>query len=247
LNVVNDTIVGHKDIRLPPLLTATLTTTNALVFVVGNRFRAEAYEPYLSLLRHALDQNGLPTTAAVVSERWTRFVLNGILTTATMEQVRYQLSMLYPELRMGRDPRWLTTESKRVGKEASSVVITLVGQLTMKDVVDGPPFLYLFNREIRLRDYLSFGPTTRCGRCCLYGHPTTRCTAETPTCAVCAEPHFMRKHPCKIPRCPRGGECTHAPFRCASCGGPHKATDRMCPAFCERIAQRQQTSDMDLA
>jgi hypothetical protein len=78
LNLVNDTIVGHKDIRLPPLLTAALTTTNTLVFVVGSRFRAAAYEPYLSLLRHALDQNGLPTTAAVVSERWTRFVLNGI-------------------------------------------------------------------------------------------------------------------------------------------------------------------------
>jgi hypothetical protein len=155
--------------------------------------------------------------------------------------------MLYPELRLGREPRGLTTESKRVGKEASSAVITLVGQLTMKDVIDGPPFLYLFNREIRLRECLAFGPSTRCGRCFLYGHPTTRCTAETPTCAVCAELHFTRRHSCKIPRCPPGGECTHAPFCCASCDGPHKATERTCPAFSERITQGQQTSYMDLA
>jgi hypothetical protein len=80
--------------------------------------------------------------------------------------------MLYPELRMGRDPRRLNTESKRVGKETSSVVITFVGQLTMKGVVNCPPFLYLFNREIRLKDCISFGPTTHCGRCCLYGQPT---------------------------------------------------------------------------
>jgi hypothetical protein len=73
-----------------------------------------------------------------------------------MEQVRYQLSTLYAELHMGCDPRWLTTESERVGKEASSVVITLVGQLTMKDVIAGPPLLYLFNCEISLMDYVSF-------------------------------------------------------------------------------------------
>jgi hypothetical protein len=67
------------------------------------------------------------------------------------------------------------------------------------------------------------------------------------TLVIGAPLHFTRKHPCKIPRCPRGGECKYAPFRCTSCGGPHKATDRMCHAYCERIAQRQQTSDMDLA
>jgi hypothetical protein len=120
LVVVNDTIVAHKDIQLPPLLTATVSSSSALVFVVGNRSHAVDYEPYLSILRHALQQDGFATIAAVVSERWTRFTLNGVPTTVTMDQIRYQIAMMYPELRMGRDPRWLTTDAKRAGKEASA-------------------------------------------------------------------------------------------------------------------------------
>jgi hypothetical protein len=150
---------------------------------------------------------------------------------------------------MGRDPRWLNTESKRVGKETSSVVITFVGQLTMKGVVNGPPFLlpvplqprdppeglHLIRTHHPLRPLLPVRP------------PHARCTTEAPTCAVFDEPHLTRKHPCAIPSCLRGYGRTLPPFRCGSCNGPHKDTDRACPTYCMRISQCKQTSDTPLA
>jgi hypothetical protein len=66
-------------------------------------------------------------------------VFNGVSTTATMDLVRHHIAMMYPELRMGRQTGCRTTDATKSCQEASSVVITLVGKLRMKDVLHGPP------------------------------------------------------------------------------------------------------------
>ena len=57
----------------------------------------------------------------------------------------------------------------------------------------------------------------QCFRCLLFGHSSTRCTAE-PKCKTCAGPHDSRA--CQQP--------PSAPIKCANCGGPHRATYRGC-------------------
>jgi hypothetical protein len=66
--------------------------------------------------------------------------------------------MLYPEIRLGQSPRWLTTAEQRAGKEASSVVLTIVGRQTTKSI--GRSQLYLFNRRCSIKEYVMFGPST---------------------------------------------------------------------------------------
>jgi hypothetical protein len=228
LQVINSTITNHTDITHPPFILAHITaTTNNLVFTVAPQHMGASYEPYLAIFEDALHE--FPIASSRISQRWTRFILHGIPTTATPENVRTEIETTYPTLRMGQTPRWLTSPERRQGKEASSMVITLIGEMTKKSL--GANNLAVFNRECNLAEYISFGPSTQCNKCQLFGHPTQRCTAAGHTCAVCAQNHPTREHPCAIESCKAGHFCKHPPIRCANCHQPHKANDRNCPTY----------------
>jgi len=198
-----------------------------LVLTVGLQHRGIDYEPYLGILQAALSEFN-PITANV-SQRWSRFCLHGIPTNTTPDDVRKEVESLYPSLQMGQTPRWLLGQDRREGKEASTMVITLVGDVTMKSL--GASSIFVFNKRCNIAAYISYGPATRCNKCQLYGHPTQRCPATTPTCAVCARPHLTKDHTCPITTCKAGPACTHPPLSCASCKAPHKSTDPNCPTY----------------
>jgi hypothetical protein len=193
------------------------------LFTAGPRSRGRDYEPFLGIILDALSV--IPTVSAHVSQRWTRYVLNGIPTATTPEDAREEIEMLYPAAKLAKTPRWLTTAENQQSKTASSMVITLVGPTKLRHSK-----MSLFNRECDVRDYIPFRDTTQCSRCQRFGHPTALCKAA-PACAVCAQPHLIHQHPCNIPGCPKGCRCAHPPLCCALCQQPHKATDRSCPAF----------------
>jgi hypothetical protein len=221
LRTVNRALVGHPDVTVPPLYTAYVSRTNALVFTAGPRHRGRDYEPFLGIIRNALAE--IPTVSAHVSQLWSRYVINGIPTTTTPDDAREEIEWLYPAAKLAKAPRWLTTAENRREKAASSMVITLVGRTKLSQML-------LFNRECDVREYIPFRDTTQCSRCQRFGHPAALCKA-TPACAVCAQPHLTHQHPCDIPGCPKGRRCAHPPLCCALCQQPHKATDRLCPAF----------------
>jgi hypothetical protein len=213
--------VGHPDVTVPPFYTAYVSQTKALVFTAGPRNRGRDYEPFLGIILDAL--SGIPTVSAHVSQRWSRYVVNGIPTTTTPDDAREEIEMLYPAAKLAKAPRWLNTAENRQEKAASSMVITLVGRTKLTKML-------LFNRECDVREYIPFRDTTQCSRCQLFGHPAALCKAA-PACAVCAQPHLTHHHPCTIPGCPKGRRCTHPPLCCALCQQPHKATDRSCPIY----------------
>jgi hypothetical protein len=206
---------------------ANVSATNNLVFTVAPQHLSTNYEPYLGILEDALHE--LPIASSRISQRWTRFIIHGIPTSATPETVRTELEVTHPSLKMGQTPRWLTSPERRQGKEASSMVIILIGEMTKKSL--GASSLAVFNRECDIAEYITFGPITRCNKCQQYGHPTQRCMADNHTCAVCALPHPTKDHPCAIGNCKAGHSCNHPPIRCANCQQPHKASDRNCPTY----------------
>jgi uncharacterized coiled-coil protein SlyX len=235
LRVINKAIVDHPDIIHPPCLSAHITQSNSLVVIVAESYRATDYDRYLGILQEALQADKFPIAGSFVSERWSRFVLNGVPADASPEDVQREIGTLYPSIRLGTSPRWLTTPERRHGKTASSMVITVTGQHTIKSI--GRSRLYLFNNRCNLKEYITFGPSTRCGRCQLYGHPTPRCTAQLPACGVCAQAHLTKHHPCAIPSCKKGPACSHPPVMCVSCRQPHKAADPTCPTFLKLLTQ----------
>jgi hypothetical protein len=111
LRIVNRALVGHPDVTVPPLYTAYVSRSNALVLTAGPRSRGRDYEPFLGIILDALSL--IPTVSAHVSQRWTRYVLNGIPTATTPEDAREEIEMLYPAAKLAKTPRWLTTAENR--------------------------------------------------------------------------------------------------------------------------------------
>ncbi len=141
-------------------------------------------------------------------------------------------------LKLAQTPRWFTTESKRQNsaKGISTIVLSIAGQHTLQSL--GYQFLYVCNSRCRLSKYLPFGPSSQCGNCCRFGHPTTICPEKKPTCGVCGEPHATRHHPCPAPDCRGGGRCTHTPMHCVNCNNTlHTSINPSCPAR-EKARQR---------
>jgi hypothetical protein len=111
-----------------------ITASSTLVVVVIDRQPATKYTPYLDILQEALRNAEIPVTVACVSKKWTRFILGTVPTNATFDEIRREVEMLYPEIRVGQFPRWLTTAEQRASKDASAVVLTVVGQETTKSI-----------------------------------------------------------------------------------------------------------------
>jgi hypothetical protein len=143
-----------------------------------------------------------------------------------MEAIRNDIEMHYPSLKLAQTPRWLTTTEQRDGKVSSTIVIALLGTITKKQL--GVNQILVRNRYCQISEYHPYGVWTQCHKCQLYGHPTPLCKQEKPTCAVCAQDHSTRDHPCKFDTCKAGPACTHPPIKCAACQAPHKASDKNC-------------------
>jgi len=197
LQVANKTITTHAEIEHPPLILANNTATNNLVFTVAPQHLSTSYEPYLAILEEALHE--FPIALSRVSQRWTRFIVHGIPTTATPESACTEIESSYPSLRMGQTPHWFTSSERHQGKEASSMIINFIGEMTKKSL--SATSLAMFNREWTIAEYITFGPATQCNKCQTCGYPTQCCTTSNHTCAVCAQPHPTKDHPGAITNC----------------------------------------------
>jgi len=96
LQVDNKAITTHADIEYPPLILANITTSNNLVLTVAYQYLSTIYEPYLAIQEEALHE--FPIVSSSVSQRWMRFIVNSIPTTATPEIVRTEIETIYPAL-----------------------------------------------------------------------------------------------------------------------------------------------------
>jgi hypothetical protein len=225
LEKINKTIVDHKDIHQPPFIRARFSVNNNLVITTSNNNCGLDYDAYLNIIVDAVKFLG-PATARI-NERWSKFLIHGVPTHSSLESIRYDIETNYASLKLAQTPRWLAKPENRKNKLASTIVIALVGTVTLKQI--GATRLLVRNRFCTIGEYVQYGPQTQCTKCQQYGHHTLRCQALNPTCAVCAEPHMTKSHPCKISTCKEGPSCTHPPIKCAACGDMHKASDPKCP------------------
>lgn len=225
LDMVNDAITDHQDIKAPPFIRSRFSLNNNLILTTGFTSRAIDYEAYLTIITDSLKHIG--PASARVNEKWTKFLVHKVPTRTFMPAVRHDIETNYPSLKLAQTPRWLTTHEQRMGKLSSTIVIALVGTITKKQL--GVNSLVIRNRSCQISEYHPHGPWTQCARCQQFGHPTPLCKQEHPTCAVCAEEHTTREHPCKFETCKGGPVCKHPPIKCAVCQAPHKASDPNCP------------------
>jgi hypothetical protein len=234
LRRVNAAIIDNKDVFAPAFIRARVTVRGNIIFTTGNTQNNVVYEDYTTIIADALSYYG-KCTEVEIGKRFSQFLLHGVPTHLPLPEISQSLSTNYPQLIQGQTPRWLTPAERREHKTHSTVVMTLTGNIKKASI--GRQHLIVCNRQCELNDYIAYGRSTQCRKCQAYGHPAALCR-NNPRCAVCADPHETKHHPCALPICKKGPACTHPPIRCANCDAPHKASDPNCP---ERIKLREFT------
>lgn len=222
-----------------------VTQKQNLVLQTSAKTKGTDYLTYLEYIKSRIEEEGnLKITSIEGEPRWSKFLLHGVPISATMDDVATSIQQSYPGvLQLAQTPRWLTTDLKRQtsGKGMSTVVLSVAGKHTLQSL--GYQFLFICNSRCRLAKYLPFGPSSQCGNCCRFGHPTSMCQDKVPTCGVCGKQHATRYHPCPAPDCKGGGRCTHSPTHCVNCeNNLHTSIHPQCPA---REKARQQKLRLD--
>jgi len=231
LRRINSAFSDNKDVFAPPFIRARVTIRGAIIFTTGNNHNNIVYEDYITIIKHTLSYIG-KCEKVEIGKRFSQFLLHGVPTHLSIPEISASIEANYPQLVQGQTPRWLTPAERREHKAASTIVMTLTGNVKKNAI--GRQNLIVCNRECQLDDYIPYGRSTQCHNCQTYGHPAALCRNDA-CCAVCAGPHNTRDHPCTIPACKKGPTCTHPPIRCVNCNAPHKANDPNCP---ERIKLR---------
>jgi hypothetical protein len=231
LRRVNSAIVDNKDVFAPAFIRARVTIRGNIVFTTGNTQNNVVYEDYTTIIADALSYYG-ECEKVEIGKRFSQFLVHGVPTHLSLPEISQSLTTNYPQLIQGQTPRWLTPADRREHKANSTIVMTLTGNVKKANI--GRNHLIVCNRQCELDDYIAYGRSTQCRNCQAYGHPAALCR-NSPRCAVCADPHETKEHPCALPICKKGPACTHPPIRCVNCDAPHKASDPNCP---ERIKLR---------
>jgi hypothetical protein len=231
LHRINSVLINNKDVVASPFIRARVTIRGTIIFTTSNDQNNVVYEHYTNIIADALSYHGV-CEKVEIGKRFSQFLLHGVPTHLSLPEISDSITTNYPQLIQGQTPRWLTTAERREQKTNSTIVMTLTGNVKKASI--GRQNLIVCNRECQLDDYIPYGRSTQCHNCQNYGHPAALCRNDS-RCAVCANPHNTREHPCTLPTCKKGPACTHPPIHCVNCNAPHKANDPNCP---ERIKLR---------
>jgi len=225
LHRVNKALVDNQDVTAPPFLHAWVTMCGSIILTTGNTQNNIIYEDYAKIIADALSYYG-KYEKVEIGKHYSQFLLHNIPTHLSQLEMSDSITTNYPQLIQRQTPCWLTPTDRRKHKSTSTIVMTLTGSVKMINI--RRQYLTICNRDCQLHDYISYGRSTQCHNCQGYGHPATLCRNPS-HCAVCAEVHKTKDHPCTISICKNSPACTHPPICCTNCGTPHKATDRNCP------------------
>jgi hypothetical protein len=224
LRRINSAFVDNKDVFLPPFIRTCITIRDAIISTTGNDQKNVVYEDYITIIKHTLCYFG-NCEKVEIGKRFSQFLLHGVPMHLSIPEISDSITANYPQLVQGQTPRWLTPAERRQHKAASTIVMTLTGNVKKNAI--GRQNLIVCIRKCQLDDYIPYGRSTQYHNCQTYGHPAALCRNDV-CCAVCTGSHNTREHPCTLPVCKKGPACTHPPIRCVNCNALYKANDPNC-------------------
>src|SRR6266849_320255 len=199
-------------------------TLNSLTLITMDTVKATTLNSKASTFLHLI-----PGTSSVHLETpMTQLIVHGIPTSHPLLTIGEELTTFNTGLILSQEPRWLTSNDRREGKSASSIVISITGPRA-QDIAKRPR-LSAFSTTYRLELRLRFNHLTQCARCQHFGHHTLRCTND-PICRWCTGKHLSSDHICPTGEDTiKGRPCSHTIVKCTSCSGYHDARFPKCPS-----------------
>jgi hypothetical protein len=197
--------------------------SNDLLFTTMNMVRATSLNSKISQILHLIPG----TTTVHLDTPSAQLLVHGIPTSYSLADIGKELTTFNTGLALAQQPRWLSTEERRVGKKSSTIVVTITGPKAQDFAQQSR--LSAFTSTYRLERRLRFNKFTQCYNCQQFGHHTLKCPHPA-ACRWCAKQHSTGDHTCPTATCQtRGRLCVHASPVCITCGGPHEAHSTTCP------------------
>jgi hypothetical protein len=97
LKLVNNAMANHQDIASPPFIMASFRYDSALVLTTAPTHRNVNYKNYLAIIKDAL--KGLKPEEATLTSRMAKFLVYGIPTFCTPDEVRKDIEIANPSLK----------------------------------------------------------------------------------------------------------------------------------------------------
>jgi hypothetical protein len=113
----NQALIDHKDIKIPPFLNARFSRNN-FVLTTGLNHNNMDYEAYLPIICHTLTP--LEKGTAHINERWTKFITHGVPTTATMDEILWDIETQYPNLKLAQVPSEMVNSRGKTAQQRNS-------------------------------------------------------------------------------------------------------------------------------
>jgi hypothetical protein len=240
---VTTSVITIRD-SINTALTATLiqrvecNPANYLMFTTIDTVKATSLNSMISQFLHLIPG----VTIVHLDSPCSQLRVQGIPTSYSLTNIGRELTTFNTGLALTQQPRWLTTDEKREGKFASTIVITTTGP-KVQDFAQ-LPHLSAVSTTYCLERRLRFNKSTQCFNCHKFGHHTLKCTKQL-HCHLCAQPHSTGDHTCPTATCPtRGCLCAHSPPMFVNCGGPqeaHSTTCTKCPTL--KASERDEVAD----
>ena len=196
LHRVNKALVDNQDVTAPPFLCAQVTMRGSIVLTTGNTQNNNIYEDYATIISSDAFSYYRKCENVEIGKHFSQFLLHSVPTHHSLPDISNSIATNYPQLTQGQTLRRLTPSNRREQKSTSTIVMTLTGSVMMADIRQH--YLPICKRECQLNDYISYRRSTQCHNCQDYGHPVALCRNPS-HCAVCAEAHETKDHPCTIP------------------------------------------------
>jgi hypothetical protein len=130
LETVNKVIAENKDLEKPQFIRAHLTLSINLTLPAGLDNCALDYETCLKVITESLIFVGEGT--AIVNEKWSKFLLHGVPTFGALEEIRNDVEIYYPKLKLGQTPQWLAPADKGPENLPQRLFSLLLAQLPRK-------------------------------------------------------------------------------------------------------------------
>jgi hypothetical protein len=111
------------------------------------------YDACLLIICNALASIG-PATAAI-NEQWSKFFVHGVSTYTTMTEIRKVVEMQNENLILGQTPQCLLPKETVEKKESSTVVLALIGKVTMLNIRIRSLFLGILHAKSQSTIYMT--------------------------------------------------------------------------------------------
>lgn len=183
-----------------------------------------------------------------VKETWSKIVAHSVPTDFIMAEdeqkqlgaLREDIEMYNVNVKLAAAPRWLTSTEKRTGKSHSSLVLSFKTPQEAKFALRNR--LVIAGKPVKTSEFVEIKPSTQCNNCQQFGHTQKICKYTT-SCQLCGEQHQTRLHSCST--CGSSKQCSHLVFKCANCGGAHRANDGRCEVFRTVVRRKETTPQAD--